>query len=1399
MAAATNIIDFTKIKSSYTMPDLLQLQKASYDWLLGAGLAQIFARVFPIDTAKLRIEYVTHKVEEPAKSMEDCRKAGLSYEAMVRANFRLINKETGEIREQALIVTQIPLMTPYGTFLINGAERVIVSQLVRSPGIYFEGGKDKLSGAQVYMVTLIPDRGNWMEIEAGKDEIVYTRLRKKARKIPVTLVLKALGMDSNEDILREFTEKRTERLTVDQLQQTYDQSEYSAAEPLLGTTGKELIKEGAPITAKAVELLRKRNATSLVVTSRQPDRWVLRTLKSDKTTNQEEAVKQIFKEMQPKERLTPEAAQNLLSTLLLDPSYNTFNPIGRYKIDRRFGLKNVSPILTKEDYIAVMHHLIDIRERKANFDDIDSLANRRIRRVGELLAEEVQDSMLKVAKATKDKVSIYSPEQMMNLQNVLNTKPIISSIRNFFGQSQLSQFMEQINPLSSLAHKRRLSSLGPGGLNRKRAGVEVRDIHSSHYSRICPIETPEGGNIGLINSLSSYARLDEYGFITAPYAHVQHGRKDEAGVVYMDAEEEERHSIAQANTDVDERNRVISRTVIARQRSEGGEILPKELSAGKIDYIDLVPAQVFGVSASLIPFLEHDDANRALMGCNMQRQAVPLVNPDRARVSTSMEGRVVHDNGDLVLCDLDGVVTYVDAEKVRVSPEPDAASLREGNVQVDVVPVMLASDAAVEAARSGDVRMVPISFLPEAVSSDVLQMVGHELTREQLDAMPDQGIESFQYVPAGSIVQNSLKDLIEIQTNDDLVGRTLAIDVQEGKSKIHKAGTKITETLLGRLINNAKVNSLPVVGLFGNETEEVALQTLTMTPIGQQVLGHHILTVSSTKDLRDAAGLVVSETSLHRLFEQDRNASVLTFDPARASVYELFRVNGSLAGQTLAEDIKLKKPRTRKLAIGRRLTRDDLILLAKNGVTHVSVPRPRTYELLKFKRTNQDTCINQHPAVSAGDEVHVGDLLANGYACADGELALGKNLLLAYVPWRGYNYQDGVIVSERLVHDDSLSSIHIKEHKIEVRSTEFGKEEITRDPPNVSKELTRHLDERGIVRVGAHVKAEDVLVGKITPRAEQEESPEVRVYFALFHDKARDYKNTSYKVPPGEDGVVIDVQEITKDSTSDALPVGVERIVKVYVAKKRKIIVGDKVAGRHGNKGVITRILPLEDMPFLEDGTPVDVILSPLGVPSRMNIGQLLEASLGMAARKLNVRAVTPVFNGATEEEIRGLLLKAGMSDSGKESVRDGIDGGYFDNQVTVGEAYILKLIHLAEDKMHARSTGRYTLITQQPIGGKAQFGGQRFGEMEVWALEAYGASTVLQEMLTVKSDDLEGRRIAYERLTKGSNLFETGQPESFNVLVKELRGLGLDLETLPKAGDTRSRSVKNLYEDNEE
>jgi DNA-directed RNA polymerase subunit beta len=1395
MRVAGDIIDFTKIKSSYAMPDLLQLQKTSYDWLLGPGLAQIFVRVFPIDTAKLRIEYVNHDIEQPAKLMENCRKAGLSFEAMVRANFRLINKETGEIREQPLIITQIPLMTPFGTFLINGAERVIVSQLVRSPGVYFEGGKDKLSGAQIYMVTLIPDRGNWMEIEAGKDDVIYTRLRKKARKVPVTLVLKALGIESNEEIERLFTIEKTERLSTEQLRSVFDQAEYTAVEPFLDSKGKEIIKEGAAITRKAMSLLENHGASSFLVSSRQPDRWIIKTLKADKTTNQEDAVKQIFKEMQPKERLTLEAAQSLLSTLLTDQAYNTFTPIGRYKINKRFGAGSDSAVLTKDDYVSIVRHLIDIRERKANFDDIDSLANRRIRRVGELLAEEIQDSMLKVAKATRDKVTIYSSEQMMNLQNVLNTKPVISSIRNFFGQSQLSQFMEQINPLSSLAHKRRLSSLGPGGLNRKRAGVEVRDIHSSHYSRICPIETPEGGNIGLINSLSSYAKLDQFGFITAPYAKVENGRKDEKNVIYMDAEEEEHHSIAQANTAVDAKSRLTSKTVIARQRSEGGEILPKELPAGKVDYIDLLPSQIFGISASLIPFLEHDDANRALMGCNMQRQAVPLVRPDRARVSTAMEGRVVHDNGDLVLSDVDGIVSYVDAEQIRISPLVNVADLQAGSIPVDVIPVMLASDAN-EPGILGDVRMVPISFAPAGVPEVILKLIGSEISREQVEALSDEGVESFQYVPAGSIVQNSLTDLFDVLTNDSLVGKVLAKDVQEGKNKVHKAGTKITETLLGRVINNAKIRSLPIQE--GDEITLVELQMLTMTPIGQQVLGHRILGVTSGQDLSPNIGRTVAEESLRDLFAKDKNASILTYDPAKAAGYELFRVNGSLAGQTLAENVQLRKPKTKKLAVGRKLTRDDLILMAKNGVTHVSVPQARVFELQKFKRTNQDTCINQHPAVSTGDEVHVGDLLANGYASAEGELALGKNLLVAYVPWRGYNYQDGVIVSERLVRDDSLSSIHIKEHKIEVRSTEFGKEEITRDPPNVSKELARHLDERGVVQVGAHVKAEDVLVGKITPRAEQEESPEVRVYFALFHDKARDYKNTSYKVPPGEDGVVIDVQEITKDNTSDALPVGVERIVKVYVAKKRKIIVGDKVAGRHGNKGVITRILPQEDMPFLQDGTPVDVILSPLGVPSRMNIGQLLEASLGIAARKLNVRAVTPVFNGATEEEIKALLRKAGLNDSGKEDVRDGVFGKYFDSQVTVGEAYILKLIHLAEDKMHARSTGRYTLITQQPIGGKAQFGGQRFGEMEVWALEAYGASTVLQEMLTIKSDDLEGRRVAYERLTKGNNLFETGSPESCNRRVKELRGLGLDLETLPKAGDTHAKSTKVVLEDNE-
>ena len=1052
---------FAKIPQIKPVPNLIAIQRDSYEWFLGDGLREVFQDITPIEdfTGNLLVEFGEHRLEEPKFSVEECKEKDLTYSAPLFVTVRFINRETGEIKEQTVFMGDFPLMTERGTFIINGTERVVVSQLVRSPGVYFDREMDKQSDRELFNAKIIPSRGAWLEFETDKKDIIGVRIDRK-RKQPATVLLRALGWEKDEDILELF--------------------------------------EGNPLIAS--------------------------TLERDHTSVREEALMDIYRKLRPGEPPTPESAEALLKNLYFNEKRYDLARVGRYKLNKKLEIE-VDPsvtILTSEDILATLRYLIRIYDGfEEGIDDIDHFGNRRVRPVGELIQNQVRIGLSRMERVIRERMTTLEPDAITP-QNLINIRPVVASVKEFFGSSQLSQFMDQTNPLAGLTHKRRLSALGPGGLSRERAGFEVRDVHPSHYGRMCPIETPEGPNIGLIGSLSTYAQVNEFGFIETPYRKVRNGRVTNE-IEMLTAWEEDRYVIAQANARLDSRGRFIDPVVLCRTRD--GQV--KTVKPEEVDYMDVSPVQLVSVATALIPFLEHDDANRALMGSNMQRQAVPLLRSEAPLVGTGMEYRAAKDTGEVVCAGADGVVTYVDAERIEVK---------------------------------------------------------------------------------------------------------------------RKGGTV------------------------------------------------------------------------------------------------------------------------------------------------------DTYRLAKFQRSNQGTCINQRPIVDEGQEVVEGQVIADG-PCTDlGELALGKNLLVAFMPWEGYNYEDAIIISEQLVYDDVLTSIHIEEHEVDARDTKLGPEEITRDIPNVGEEILKDLDAQGIIRIGAEVKPGDYLVGKVTPKGETELTAEEKLLRAIFGEKAREVRDTSLKVPHGESGKVIDIRVFSREA-GDELPPGVNQMVRVYVAQKRKISDGDKLAGRHGNKGVISKILPVEDMPFLPDGTPVQVVLNPLGVPSRMNIGQILETHLGWAAhqgwpekgkKKAEgpVFVATPIFDGAREPEIEEALVKAGLPANGKTTLYDGRTGEPYDHDITVGYIYIMKLLHLVEDKIHARSTGPYSLVTQQPLGGKAQFGGQRFGEMEVWALEAYGAAYALQELLTVKSDDVSGRVKVYEAIVKGENIPEPGIPESFKVLVKEMQSLGLDITPITAEGE---------------
>ena len=1146
-------MSYSKIKEIADVPNLIEIQLDSYKWFLEEGLKEVFEDISPIEdyTGNLILEFVDYSLDEkPKYDIEECKERDTTYCAPLKVKVRLINKETGEIKEQEVFMGDFPLMTEKGTFIINGAERVIVSQLVRSPGVYYAQEMDK-SGKRLVSSTVIPNRGAWLEYETDSNDVISVRVD-RTRKQPVTVLLRALGIGSDAEII-----------------------------DLLGE-----------------------------------DERLMATLEKDNTKTVEEGLVEIYKKLRPGEPPTVESASSLLNALFFDPKRYDLAKVGRYKFNKKLALCyrimnkisahdiinpetgevfvkagekisldvatdiqnagiNVVVVLAEDDkevkvignnFVDIKSHInfdiddLNIKEKVhyptlkeildeyseeeeikeaiktrmkelipkhillddiiasisyqfnifyniGNIDDIDHLGNRRIRSVGELLQNQVRIGLSRMERVIKERMTVQDMEAITP-QALVNIRPVSAAIKEFFGSSQLSQFMDQTNPLSELTHKRRLSALGPGGLSRERAGFEVRDVHHSHYGRMCPIETPEGPNIGLINSLGTYAKINEFGFIESPYRKVdKENRRVTDEIHYLTADEEDLFIRAQANEPLDENDGFVNNRVVCRTVNGAMELVPTD----KVDYMDISPKQVVSIATAMIPFLENDDANRALMGSNMQRQAVPLVRREAPVIGTGVEYRAAKDSGAVVVAKNSGIVE--------------------------------------------------------------------------------------------------------------------------------------------------------------------------------------------------------------------------------------------------------------------RVTSDEIIIKREDG-------NKDKYKLLKFKRSNQGTCINQTPIINRGDKIEAGDVIADGPSTEMGEVALGRNCFIAFMTWEGYNYEDAILINERLVKEDRLSTIHIEEYECEARDTKLGPEEITRDIPNVGESAIKNLDERGIIRIGAEVDSGDILVGKVTPKGETELTAEERLLRAIFGEKAREVRDTSLKVPHGESGIIVDVKVFTRENGDDLSP-GVNELVRCYIAKKRKITVGDKMAGRHGNKGVISRVLPEEDMPFMENGQPLDIVLNPQGIPSRMNIGQVLEVHLGLAAKTLGWHVATSVFDGAKEENIREALVQAGYPEDGKLTLYDGRTGEAFDNRITVGYMYMLKLHHLVDDKLHARSTGPYSLVTQQPLGGKAQFGGQRFGEMEVWALEAYGAAHILQEILTVKSDDVVGRVRTYEAIVKGENIPEPGIPESFKVLIKELQSLCLDVKVL--------------------
>ncbi|WP_200757242.1 DNA-directed RNA polymerase subunit beta [Effusibacillus dendaii] len=1145
---------YARIKEVMELPNLIEIQQKSYEWFLDEGLKEMFQEISPIQdfTGNLVLEFIDYSLGEPKYDVEESKERDVTYAAPLRVKVRLINRETGEVKEQEVFMGDFPLMTETGTFIINGAERVIVSQLVRSPSVYFNTKTDK-NGKKTFTATVIPNRGAWLELETDAKEIVYVRID-RTRKIPVTVLLRALGFSTDAEIIDLLGESEFLRNTLDKdntdssekaLLEIYERLRPGEPPTLDNARGLLISRFFDPKRYDLANVGRYKINKKLHIKNRLLNQRLAETLVDPNTGEVLAEAGQVI-DRRLLDRILPivEASVNIVDykstsgvvseeqiTVQEIKIYSPFEEGKVIKVIGNAGVDKSVKHITAADIISSISYFMNLLHGVGSTDDIDHLGNRRLRSVGELLQNQFRIGLSRMERVVRERMSIQDANAITP-QALINIRPVIAAIKEFFGSSQLSQFMDQTNPLAELTHKRRLSALGPGGLTRERAGFEVRDVHHSHYGRMCPIETPEGPNIGLINSLSTYARINEFGFIETPYRKVdpETGRVTEE-IHYLTADEEDNYVIAQANVQLDDQGNFLESSVIVRYKEET-LILPPD----RVDYVDVSPKQVVSVATALIPFLENDDANRALMGSNMQRQAVPLLIPNAPFVGTGLEHKSAKDSGAAVVSKHDGIVERVDAGEIWI--------------------------------------------------------------REQ-----------------------------------------------------------------------------------------------------------------STVDNKTVKG------NLHR------------------------------------------------------------------------------YKLLKFSRSNQGTCINQRPIVSVGETVKKGEIIADGPATDKGEMAIGKNVVVAFMTWEGYNYEDAILLSEKLVKEDVYTSIHIEEYEAEARDTKLGPEEITRDIPNVGEDALKNLDDRGIIRIGAEVNAGDILVGKVTPKGVTELTAEERLLHAIFGEKAREVRDTSVRVPNGGAGIIVDVKVFTREN-GDELPPGVNQLVRVYIAQKRKISEGDKMAGRHGNKGVVARIMPEEDMPFLEDGTPVQVILNPLGVPSRMNIGQVLEVHLGMAARALGIHVATPVFDGAREEDVFDTLEEAGLPRDGKHVLYDGRTGEPFENRVTVGVMYMLKLHHLVDDKIHARSTGPYSLVTQQPLGGKAQFGGQRFGEMEVWALEAYGAAYTLQEILTVKSDDVIGRVKTYESIVKGENVPEPGVPESFKVLIKELQSLGMDVKIL--SGDEQEIVMREIEDEDD-
>ncbi|WP_123019728.1 DNA-directed RNA polymerase subunit beta [Lacticaseibacillus paracasei] len=1144
---------YARIKEVLDLPNLIEIQTNSYQWFLDEGLKEMFDDIMPIDDfqGKLSLEFVGYQLLEPKYTVEEARQHDANYSAPLHVTLRLTNHETGEIKSQDVFFGDFPLMTKQGTFIINGAERVIVSQLVRSPGVYFHSETDKNSRV-TYGTTVIPNRGAWLEYETDAKDIAYVRID-RTRKIPLTELVRALGFGSDQDIINMFGDNDSLMLTLEK--DVHKNTDDSRTDEALKDI-YERLRPGEPKTADSSRSLlyarffdpkrydlasvgRYKVNKKLSLKTRLLNQVLAETL-ADPDTGEVIAQKGTKVDRQVMDKLAPYLDRDDFKTITYQPSdqgvvtdpielqsikvYSQVTPdkeinlIGNGHIGKK--VKHIVPA----DVLASMNYFLNLQEGLGSIDDIDHLGNRRIRSVGELLQNQFRIGLSRMERVVRERMSIQDTATVTP-QQLINIRPVVASIKEFFGSSQLSQFMDQTNPLGELTHKRRLSALGPGGLTRDRAGYEVRDVHYTHYGRMCPIETPEGPNIGLINSLASYAVVNPYGFIETPYRRVSwdtHKVTDK--IDYLTADEEDNYIVAQANSPLNDDGSFVDETVLARHKDNNIEISPD-----KVDYMDVSPKQVVAVATACIPFLENDDSNRALMGANMQRQAVPLVNPHAPLVGTGMEYKAGHDSGTAVLANNAGTVEYVDAKQIRVRREDGA-----------------------------------------------------------LDA----------------------------------------------------------------------------------------------------------------------------------------------------------------------------------------------------------------YNLMKFKRSNAGKNYNQRPIVTIGDHVDVDEIIADGPAMQNGELALGQNPIIAFMTWNMYNYEDAIVLSERLVKDDVYTSIHIEEYESEARDTKLGPEEVTREIPNVGEEALKDLDEFGVVRVGAEVRDGDILVGKVTPKGVTELSAEERLLHAIFGEKAREVRDTSLRVPHGGGGIIQDVKIFTREA-GDELSPGVNMMVRVYITQKRKIQVGDKMAGRHGNKGTVSVVVPEEDMPYLPDGTPVDICLSPMGVPSRMNIGQVLELHLGMAARNLGIHVATPVFDGANDKDLWATVKEAGMASDGKSVLYDGRTGEPFENRVSVGIMYYMKLSHMVDDKIHARSIGPYSLVTQQPLGGKAQFGGQRFGEMEVWALEAYGAAYTLQEILTYKSDDVVGRVKTYEAIVKGEPIPKPGVPESFRVLVKELQALGLDMKVL--GADKKEIELRDMDDDEDD